>query len=911
MPTRTERLAAPTFLGKLSKGNILHSRHSGQTLTKWLSELKGPAKGWSAKDSIKQKTEFLAASMFLHRHGLVKGRLESLSSNEIDTLAILLCLDRSKDKKVLVKQLRKFCEDHTDGLSDSSDSSNTGEGSTSTPQTSPQELFGFAKRRKSSAPSTPSEDELDTDSHGDTPGGTRRRKLSKKKSSAVKARRSQRVEQDSFSSSSSAHDEDTELEPDLGSRKKKKAPGKDSVTRKIGTLGTKKATPKSKRKAGTSGAQEGAEKSKTNKTAGTRQKTRPTRPTKKTTSKKPIDISDGEDSVNSTKSDLSIDAGDQSSEDDGGVGDTGHDDFQRRTARFAETIVGKCKCRLCRTYHHAGRLSAKRLIMGGEHYIPPFRKPASTAPTKALREWVAALFWCSHREEGETWENLRNREREYIVRLLDLPHWSTADRARFAEPVVANLVLEKFRAAAQDTPTGTPSTSKVAKPGQPGGGQNSGNSKKHSFVAVGMSSEQEILRRIESLAVNPAAWLSESERKDLVSARRLQTLSPPGAAVSYTLPYADWPWEQPLTVDTHKPFNILQLGRMLNVAARTSTDSFSSQLERLAADGRRATETRIYKKFDAAFEKKDLGGILIATEQLKAHVTDTLEGAVSMALQWLAELGTEQTAKVLAGRQQQIAQLKDFYTAVSRGVRNGEDTITKKKRKQSYIIGAWAGFFEGFRAGQVSQSHISATIKRGRKMASGKSQSRSGRSSSEDSCTSEDEADAEDTSDSEDGNRGATKSKKEQKKRKLDAGTPAQIVSGGSKTTTSAGAAKIKPSGAKCKAQVHFMTSIDILGPKLGTECTATKACFVCNKSGHWNGECPKFWFDTLGKTLPGYGPNGRRLIGDWDANKNPTKATAKQWVKFLSDSKNFPQGGIPALETDSPTMADFKKLAK
>ena len=107
------------------------------------------------------------------------------------------------------------------------------------------------------------------------------------------------------------------------------------------------------------------------------------------------------------------------------------------------------------------------------------------------------------------------------------------------------------------------------------------------------------------------------------------------------------------------------------------------------------------------------------------------------------------------------------------------------------------------------------------------------------------------------------------------------------------------------------MTSVDILGPKLGTECTATKACFVCNKSGHWNGECPKFWFDTLGKTLPGYGPNGRRLVGDWDANKNPTKATAKKWVKFLSDSKIFPQGGIPALETDAPTLNDFKKLAK
>ena len=108
MPSRTERLAAPTFLGKLSKKNILHSRNDGPTLTKWLGELKGPAKGWKAKDTIKQKTEFLAASMFLHRHGLVKGRLEALSKNEIDTLAILLCLDRSKDKKFLVKQLRKF-----------------------------------------------------------------------------------------------------------------------------------------------------------------------------------------------------------------------------------------------------------------------------------------------------------------------------------------------------------------------------------------------------------------------------------------------------------------------------------------------------------------------------------------------------------------------------------------------------------------------------------------------------------------------------------------------------------------------------------------------------------------------------------------------------------------------------------
>ena len=199
-----------------------------------------------------------------------------------------------------------------------------------------------------------------------------------------------------------------------------------------------------------------------------------------------------------------------------------------------------------------------------------------------------------------------------------------------------------------------------------------------------------------------------------------------------------------------------------------------------------------------------------------------------MAPQWHAELGTEQTAKVLAGRQQQVADStqnsRTFTQAVSSGVRNGTNMISRKNRKQSYIIRAWAGFFEGFRAGQVSQSHISATIKRGQEKVSGTSRSRLRRSSSESSRTSDDEADAEDISHSEDGSHGAAKSKKQQKKHKTDVSLPAQSSGSVGKTTVSAGDGKSKSSGAKCKAQVHFITYIDILGPKLGTECTATKA---------------------------------------------------------------------------------------
>ncbi len=90
-----------------------------------------------------------------------------------------------------------------------------------------------------------------------------------------------------------------------------------------------------------------------------------------------------------------------------------------------------------------------------------------------------------------------------------------------------------------------------------------------------------------------------------MAAWRPQALAP-GSAATFTLPYADYPWEQSLKVDAHKLFDIVQQGRILNVAARTASDSFTSQLEKLAADSRRVAEANIYKKFDGAFAAKDV-----------------------------------------------------------------------------------------------------------------------------------------------------------------------------------------------------------------------------------------------------------------------------------------------------------------
>ena len=382
--------------------------------------------------------------MFLHRHGLVEERLEALSQNEIDKLANLLYLDWSKGKTALrlVKQLRKSCEQYTNGMPDSSDSPNTGEGFASASQTSQQDLFGFAKRRKSGAPNTSSEDEPDAEPQDDTPGGTWCREPSKEKESCgqdatlIKSGAS-------FFFSSSSHDEDTEPDLDHGPRKRKRVLRKEPVTRKIGTSGTKQVTSRNKRNSETVDGQSGAGKIDTQQKAGRNQMKCSAQPARKATSKIFIDISDSEDSADPSKTIQRTEAGEQSSEDDGDVSDRGHDDFQKRTARFAATITKKCRCRLCRTHHSAGRLTAEQLIKGSKHYVPPFRKPATAAPTKALREWVAALFWCSHREERETWENLRIREREYMN---SIPQFTTMVSGRSSQISSAGRGQSNFRA---------------------------------------------------------------------------------------------------------------------------------------------------------------------------------------------------------------------------------------------------------------------------------------------------------------------------------------------------------------------------------------------------------------------------------------------------------------------------------
>jgi hypothetical protein len=98
-------------------------------------------------------------------------------------------------------------------------------------------------------------------------------------------------------------------------------------------------------------------------------------------------------------------------------------------------------------------------------------------------------------------------------------------------------------------------------------------------------------------------------------------------------------------------------------------------------------------------------------------------------------------------------------------------------------------------------------------------------------------------------------------------------------------------SGAKCQFhwQVHFPCSKKILGPELGVECSASGACRHCKKRGHWSGECPIAWVK-VSAGLPGYSPRGKRYVGDWDGDRNPTKEQRHGWI-FSSQPSTFREG--------------------
>ena len=100
-----------------------------------------------------------------------------------------------------------------------------------------------------------------------------------------------------------------------------------------------------------------------------------------------------------------------------------------------------------------------------------------------------------------------------------------------------------------------------------------------------------------------------------------------------------------------------------------------------------------------------------------------------------------------------------------------------------------------------------------------------------------------------------------------------------------------------------------VVGKGLGKVQAPKTKCPTCNLDGDRRVDCPVAWAN-VGKPLPGLSSRGGRLKGAF-TDGNPTKDIFAQWVVFLQDRRNFPQGARPMPKPGAPELKDFKKAAR
>ncbi len=136
-----------------------------------------------------------------------------------------------------------------------------------------------------------------------------------------------------------------------------------------------------------------------------------------------------------------------------------------------------------------------------------------------------------------------------------------------------------------------------------------------------------------------------------------------------------------------------------------------------------------------------MGGILLAVEKVRSNATEVLGAAVAMASGYehefpCAELNGRSQATVL--RAQRLRS-----SSQSRRQHRGRGAEAEKNMSITYIVGAWAGLFDGLRAGRYSVDLTASTLKQCRKqMSSDKERSTSNKDSPGGSTDDDDDDDS-------------------------------------------------------------------------------------------------------------------------------------------------------------------------
>jgi hypothetical protein len=402
------------------------------------------------------------------------------------------------------------------------------------------------------------------------------------------------------------------------------------------------------------------------------------------------------------------------------------------------------------------------------------------------------------------------------------------------------------------------------------------------------------LAKLQSLVFNPVEWLDAAEQRALMAARKLQTaFASMGAAGEasapvFQIPYASAPYGQSLHWPAAKPLKFVQAGRILSVALRTHSDLFVEQVEVLARQHRSAIDEKLFGRIDKAFKESNFGAVLVCAGGARQYATTILARAVAEAEGWSRQFNILEAKEVLVGRQRQHREVAGFFSAVERGIVTDQQGQSSDANKEPFAMGACKGFFDELRAGRYNTELTKSTMKRGKALRGGDC----AMSASSDKSGSS-------FSDSDSSCRALTRGRRRESKKRKGGGKSSGRGKGRDGST--------RDSKVKCEFQAHFPCSKAIIGPELGVECSASGACRHCNKRGHWSGECPVGWAKAVA-CLPGYSEQGKRYVGEWDADRNPTKHTTKAWLDFLKSEKYFPGGGVAALERGALSLAYFRR---
>ena len=367
-------------------------------------------------------------------------------------------------------------------------------------------------------------------------------------------------------------------------------------------------------------------------------------------------------------------------------------------------------------------------------------------------------------------------------------------------------------------------------------------------------------------------------------------------------PYACWPWLQPLMKPVNEPFDMRTIGTILRIANICDWD----QATDYASQTRRATrlaELRVLSmEFATAKGDGDLTALLLLTDKVKAYLARQFNMMRDMALaDYQRYPMVDQLREQAAGRYLQCSQIQVLLAEVARILEDGAKQLASDARNR-FIAGNWsllwdAFFLQGAMPADLMQVVLSqgavfglaaieveapAAIQIGGTSSGGGGGGSGG---------------------SDGGSVGGGGSFSFSTARG-SGGTPggSGSLSGGGSTPRSGGRSRRSSLG-------RFLPfSATVVGKTLGTS-SVSGSCWGCSEQGHAQIECPKLWADS-GRQLPGFSKNGKRLKDKWK-DGDPTRATYKEWVAFITDTDNFPDGQGKTRFPEAPTLEHFKERAR